>query len=99
MQSLKKRVAEFKKAAQESHQLNQRMTGLYEDMGHILNRYYDISEGDELVGETVGDPDGLAPDSPAKDGEEIKGESLDPDNRDYQDVLQWVADGNTITAA
>ena len=24
---------------------------------------------------------------------------LDPDNRDYQDVLQWVADGNTITAA
>ena len=24
---------------------------------------------------------------------------LAPDNRDYQDVLQWVADGNTITAA
>ena len=24
---------------------------------------------------------------------------LDHDNRDYQDVLQWVADGNTITAA
>ena len=44
MQSLKKRVAEFKKTAQESHQLNQRLTGLYEDMGHILNRYYDINE-------------------------------------------------------
>ena len=44
MQSLKKRVAEFKKAAGEAHQLNQRMTGLYEDMGHILNRYYDITE-------------------------------------------------------
>ena len=44
MQSLKKRVAEFKKAATEAHQLNQRMTGLYEDMGHILNRYYDIDE-------------------------------------------------------
>ena len=44
MQSLKKRVAEFKKAAGEAHQLNQRMTGLYEDMGHILNRYYDINE-------------------------------------------------------
>ena len=79
MQSLKKRVAEFKKAATEAHQLNQRMTGLYEDMGHILNRYYDISEGDELVGETIGDSDGIAPDSPAKDGEEIKGESVDTD--------------------
>ena len=44
MQSLKKRVSEFKKAATEAHQLNQRMTGLYEDMGHILNRYYDITE-------------------------------------------------------
>ena len=44
MQSLKKNVAEFKKAAMESHQLNQRLTGLYEDIGHVLNRYYDISE-------------------------------------------------------
>ena len=24
---------------------------------------------------------------------------LDPDNTDYQVVLQWVADGNTITPA
>ena len=78
MQSLKKRVAEFKKTAQESHQLNQRLTGLYEDMGHILNRYYDISEGDELVGETVNNPDGLAPDSPAQTGEDMK-EGLDND--------------------
>ena len=44
MQSLKKRVSEFQKAATEAHALNQRMTGLYEDMGHILNRYYDITE-------------------------------------------------------
>ena len=48
MQSLKKRVAEFKKTAQESHQLNQRLTGLYEDMGHVLNRYYDIHEDMEM---------------------------------------------------
>jgi uncharacterized phage infection (PIP) family protein YhgE len=72
MQSLKKRVSEFQKTATEAHQLNQRMTGLYEDMGHILNRYYDISEGDELVGETVNDPDGLAPESPDGTGEEMK---------------------------
>tara|TARA_Y100000593_G_C4065420_1_gene216491 strand:- start:122 stop:538 length:417 start_codon:yes stop_codon:yes gene_type:complete len=24
--------------------LNQRLTGLYEDIGHVLNRYYDIDE-------------------------------------------------------
>jgi hypothetical protein len=57
MQSLKKRVAEFKKAATEAHQLNQRMTGLYEDMGHILNRYYDINEELDPVGKEDGDVD------------------------------------------
>ena len=105
MQSLKKNVAEFKKAAMESHQLNQRLTGLYEDIGHVLNRYYDISEGDEgdmdgdglnepdseeyidnkdkaikqaIANETINDPDGLAPDSPAQTGEDMK-EALDTD--------------------
>ena len=109
MQSLKKRVAEFKKAAGEAHQLNQRMTGLYEDMGHILNRYYDITEdsGDmdndgiqepddeeyldnkdkaikNAMGETVNDPDGLAPDSPAQTGDEME-ESLDADKTAAKD--------------
>ena len=83
MQSLKRSVADFKKAATESHQLNQRLTGLYEDMGHILNRYYEISEGDELVGEAVGDPDNRdmvdKPDSPAKDGRDNENEALDRD--------------------
>jgi len=109
MQSLKKRVAEFKKTAQESHQLNQRLTGLYEDMGHILNRYYDINEdsgdmdGDGVnepdseeymdnkdkaiknaMGETVNDPDGLAPDSPDGSTEEMK-ENLDGDKTGAKD--------------
>ena len=44
MKSLKSSVVEFKKAAVESHQLNQRLTGLYEDIGHVLNRYYEIDE-------------------------------------------------------
>ena len=58
MQSLKKRVAEFKKAATEAHQLNQRMTGLYEDMGHILNRYYDITEdAGDMDNDGVNEPD------------------------------------------
>ena len=44
MKSLKGSVVEFQKAAKEAHQLNQRMTALYEDIGHVLNRYYDIDE-------------------------------------------------------
>ena len=44
MKTLKGSVVEFQKAAKEAHQLNQRMTALYEDMGHVLNRYYDIDE-------------------------------------------------------
>jgi len=44
MKSLKSSVKEFKKAALESHALNQRLTALYEDIGHVLNRYYEIKE-------------------------------------------------------
>ena len=44
MKTLKSSVNEFKKAAKEAHGLNQRLTGLYEDIGHVLNRYYDINE-------------------------------------------------------
>ena len=44
MKTLKGSVVEFQKAAKEAHQLNQRMTALYEDIGHVLNRYYDIDE-------------------------------------------------------
>ena len=44
MKTLKGSVVEFSKTAKEAHMLNQRLTGLYEDIGHVLNRYYDISE-------------------------------------------------------
>jgi hypothetical protein len=110
MKSLKGSVVEFQKTAKEAHQLNQRLTSLYEDIGHVLNRYYEIDEALDAVGkedsdvdndgdtdssdeylkkrrdavskamkkETVNDPDGLAPDSPAQDGEDMK-EALDSD--------------------
>ena len=59
MQSLKRSVAEFKKAATESHQLNQRLTGLYEDIGHVLNRYYEIDEVDkgDMDNDGIQEPD------------------------------------------
>ena len=44
MKSLKSGVMEFQKTAKEAHALNQRLTGLYEDIGHVLNRYYEIDE-------------------------------------------------------
>jgi len=59
MQTLKRSVAEFKKAATESHQLNQRLTGLYEDIGHVLNRYYEIDEADkgDMDNDGIQEPD------------------------------------------
>ena len=48
---------EFKKVALEAHSLQQRMEGLYEDMGRVLNRYYDIHEGLDPVGKEDDDVD------------------------------------------
>ena len=58
---------QFKKVATEAQALQERMSGPYEDMGHILSRYYEINEsqpinqnemksyrdGDELEADTV----------------------------------------------
>jgi hypothetical protein len=44
MKSLKGSVVEFQKTAKEANALNQRLTSLYEDIGHVLNRYYEIDE-------------------------------------------------------
>jgi hypothetical protein len=70
MKSLKNGVVEFQKAAKEAHSLNQRMTALYEDIGHVLNRYYEIDD----IAEDKGDMDGDGIDEP--DSEEYL------DNRD-----------------
>ena len=90
MKSLKGNVMEFQKTAKEAHMLNQRLTGLYEDIGHVLNRYYEISE---VIGEDAGDMDNDGLSEP--DDEEyidnkdkaikhaMKNERLgDPDGRD-----------------
>ena len=57
MKSLKGNVMEFQKTAKEAHALNQRLTGLYEDIGHVLNRYYEISEDLDPVGKEDDDVD------------------------------------------
>ena len=45
MKELKSYSDQFNKVAQEANILQQRMEGLYEDMGRVLERYYNISEG------------------------------------------------------
>ena len=57
MNSLKGMVKEFKKTAVEAHQTDQRLRSLYEDMGGILNRYYEIDEGLDAVGDEDSDID------------------------------------------
>ena len=90
MQSLKRSVAEFKKAATESHQLNQRLTGLYEDIGHVLNRYYEIDEADkgDMDNDGKNEPDSEEYLDSKRDAitKAVKGEAVgDPDNLDMVD--------------
>lgn len=44
MKNLKKHSATFNKLAQEAHGVEQQLTALYEDVGHILGRYFEIKE-------------------------------------------------------
>ena len=100
MKSLQGMVKEFKKTAQESHQLNQRLTGLYEDMGHVLNRYYDINEdmemNEDLKSSDIGAGDNELSDDAAESSPEYNkdekykyNESLDGDgDKDIEDYLK-----------
>ena len=48
---------QFSKIAHEAQGLNERMGVLYEDMGNILTRYYDLGEGMDAVGKEDDDID------------------------------------------
>jgi hypothetical protein len=49
MDGLKKASVEFNKLAKEAYVHEQRMTALYEDMGHILGRYFNIKDPIEEI--------------------------------------------------
>ena len=57
MKELKGLTGQFKKTAVEANATNQRLSALYEDMGNILNRYYDIDEALDPVGKEDDDID------------------------------------------
>lgn len=55
MKELDKMDKDFEKVANEARALDERLNALYEDMGHILGRYYEISEVDpETMKERLG---------------------------------------------
>ena len=47
MKELTNHSKSFAKIAEEASSVQQRLAGLYEDMGNILNRYYDIPESEQ----------------------------------------------------
>jgi hypothetical protein len=81
MKSLKGSVVEFQKTAKEAHILNQRLTGLYEDIGHVLNRYYEIDEALDAV-----DKDEVEPEDDFEDRED-KDIDNDGDSDDSDEYL------------
>jgi hypothetical protein len=81
MKTLKGSVVEFQKTAKEAHSLNQRLTSLYEDIGHVLNRYYEIDEALDKV-----DPDDVEADDDFEDRED-KDIDNDGDTDDSDEYL------------
>ena len=59
MKELTNHSKSFSKIAEEASSVQQRLAGLYEDMGSILNRYYDIPEGAEQVNKDEEEKDEL----------------------------------------
>jgi len=81
MKTLKGSVVEFTKTAKEANMLNQRLTALYEDIGHVLNRYYDIDEALDPV-----DTDKVEPEDDYEDRED-KDIDNDGDSDDSDEYL------------
>jgi hypothetical protein len=76
MKELTNLSKQFGKIAQESNSLQQRMGGLYEDMGHVLNRYFELE----------GEPEGQEDDKIKAGLEEPKGHDIE--EGDYKVFFQ-----------
>jgi len=81
MKELKGLTGNFKKTALEANSVNQRLSALYEDMGNILNRYYDIDEALDPV-----DPEKVEPEDDYEDRED---KDIDND-RKYTDSDKYL---------
>ena len=57
MKQLNESMKVFEKTANEVHTLQQRLESAYEDMGSVLNKYYNVAEALDPVGKEDGDID------------------------------------------
>ena len=95
---------QFGKVSQEANSLQERMSGLYEDMGNILGRYYEIGEG-EVKSEDSGTRDFKEDDgykaffqkALKKWGVSSPDEIKDDDKKEFYDYVDrnWKADKET----
>lgn len=65
MKEIKNYTNDFVKLAKEADMINQRMTALYEDMGRVLERYFEMPD-DEIPGASASD-DTVASSAPSRD--------------------------------
>jgi len=49
MKGMKQKVQEFQKTAKECYARMQQLGVLYEDIGHVLGRYYDVKQVNEIL--------------------------------------------------
>lgn len=62
MKEIKNLSTGFQKSAQESHVLENRMKGLYDDLGKLLERYYEVDElNEDMPDQHVEKGQGLKP--------------------------------------
>ena len=78
MKELKGLTSQFKKTAVEANSVNQRLSALYEDMGNILNRYYEIDEALDKV-----DHDELDGDHDERDDKDIDNDGYVDDSDEF----------------
>ena len=105
MKELKGLSGQFSKVSSEAHALQERMSGLYEDMGNILGRYYKIGEGEEKVKSEDSAPDFKEDDgykaffkkALKKWGASSPDEIKDEDKKEFYDYVDrnWKADKET----
>jgi len=96
---------QFGKVALEANSLQERMSGLYEDMGNILGRYYEIGEGEVKVKSEDSAPDFKEDDgykaffqkALKKWGASSPDEIKDEDKKEFYDYVDrnWKADKET----
>jgi len=96
---------QFGKVAMEANSLQERMSGLYEDMGNILGRYYSIGEGSEQIQSEDSAPDFAEDDgykaffqkALKKWGASSPDEIKDEDKKEFYDYVDrnWKADKET----